>query len=241
MKAVTESRPEPTGAPADGRIALAADDPFTHRRIESILIDAGFHALAPSTIEDLPDLCGRLAVTLAVIGCPRDALRRPWQIEAVRRACPDLSLLVVSTGDSRHVVRDAMGAGADGYVSESQIEARLPIAVEAVLAGQICVPRSMRRQVLRVAFTRRERQVLTLLRRGLSNGEIAERMYLSESTVKSHLASAFRKLGVTSRAEAAAMLSDPNELERSVGSSVRQLMPNTAEPSKAALELVAGL
>jgi hypothetical protein len=49
-------------------------------------------------------------------------------------------------------------------------------------------------------------------------------MYLSESTVKSHLSSAFRKLGVTSRTEAAALLSDPTELERIVGASVRQLI-----------------
>jgi DNA-binding NarL/FixJ family response regulator len=241
MTAVAFAPGEPTAAPINGCIALVASDQITERRIELILLEAGFEAVAASSMKGLSELCGTQGATLAVIGCPRDALRRPWEIEAVRRRFPDLSIVVVSSGDSRHVVRDAMGAGADGYVSDAELEARLPIVVEAVLAGQICVPRSMRRQVLRIAFTQRERQVLALVRRGLSNQQIAQRMFLSESTVKSHLASAFRKLGVSSRNEAAAILSDPGELERVIGSAVRQLVPNGGEPPKAALELVAGV
>jgi DNA-binding NarL/FixJ family response regulator len=59
-------------------------------------------------------------------------------------------------------------------------------------------------------FSYREKQVLELVLAGLTNGEIAGRLYLSESTVKSHLASSFRKLGVSSRVEAARRVLDPD-------------------------------
>jgi orotate phosphoribosyltransferase-like protein len=52
--------------------------------------------------------------------------------------------------------------------------------------------------------------VLQLVAAGLTNGEIADRLYLSESTIKSHLSSSFRRLGVSSRAEAAAAVLDPD-------------------------------
>jgi DNA-binding NarL/FixJ family response regulator len=60
-------------------------------------------------------------------------------------------------------------------------------------------------------FSHRERQVLALLVRGLGNRQIASHLFLAESTVKSHLSSAFQKLGVRSRKEAAALLMDPDE------------------------------
>ena len=241
MSAVAAAIDEAASTPATASVALSADDPVVRDGIEASLADAQFDTLPATSMNGLHDLCGQAGVAVAVIGCQRDRLRRPWQVEAMRRAFPDLLLLVVSDGDSRNVVRDAMAAGADGYVAEDLIEARLPIAVEAVLAGHICVPRSMRRQVMRVAFTRRERQVLALVRRGFSNREIADAMYLSESTVKSHLSSAFRKLGVTSRTEAAALLSDPNELERIVGASVRQLVTGPEARAGAVLQPLGGL
>jgi DNA-binding NarL/FixJ family response regulator len=146
-------------------------------------------------------------------------------MEAIHSACPALPLVVVASGDAERVVRDAIVAGCDGYVSERQLERRLALVIRAVLAGHVCVPRSARREILRVGFSLRERQVLTAVRHGLSNQQIAERLFLSESTVKSHLGTAFRKLGVGSRADAAALLSDPRELERTVGPAAHQLFP----------------
>ena len=71
------------------------------------------------------------------------------------------------------------------------------------------VPADVRRQAVPPAFSHRERQVLDLAVRGMTNTQIAGELYLAESTVKSHLSACFRKLGVSSRAEAAAALGVP--------------------------------
>ena len=72
----------------------------------------------------------------------------------------------------------------------------------------------MRASVERPTFSHRERQVLTFVSRGLTNAEIADELFLAESTIKSHLSSAFAKFGVRSRREAAALFL---ELEQATG------------------------
>jgi DNA-binding NarL/FixJ family response regulator len=114
-------------------------------------------------------------------------------------------------GSSRTRVSEAVNTGADGLVPEDDLDRSLAVVVRAVAAGHVAVPRSLRRSVARPAFSHRERQVLTLVANGLQNREIADRLYLAESTVKSHLASSFEKLGVRSRKEAAALVLDPDE------------------------------
>jgi DNA-binding NarL/FixJ family response regulator len=96
-------------------------------------------------------------------------------------------------------------------VNEAELEATLVATTQAVLVGNICVPRKLHRCLFKPAFSHRERQVLALVVRGFGNRQIAARLFLAESTVKSHLASAFQKLGVRSRKEAAALLMDPDE------------------------------
>jgi len=73
------------------------------------------------------------------------------------------------------------------------------------------VPREAREHVEKPVLSLREKQILNLVVSGLTNRQIAERLYLAESTVKTHLTAAFGKLGVRSRSEAAAALLDPEE------------------------------
>jgi DNA-binding NarL/FixJ family response regulator len=108
-------------------------------------------------------------------------------------------------------VRQALTAGADGVVYDSELESALGPATHSVLVGQVSLPRRLRRCAVRPAFSTREKQILTLVVHGCANREIANRLFLAESTIKTHLASAFDKLGVRSRKEAAALLVDPDE------------------------------
>jgi len=86
-----------------------------------------------------------------------------------------------------------------------------------VCEGYVSVPRGMRHGVDLPALSFRERQILRLVVAGLTNDEIAGRLYLAETTVKGHLTSAFRRLGVRSRREAVALILGADEsLRRSV-------------------------
>jgi DNA-binding CsgD family transcriptional regulator len=120
-------------------------------------------------------------------------------------------LVVISESADSSVTRRAMAGGADGIVVDAALERSLAPTVQAVAAGQVCVPREQRSSIQRQPLSYRERQALGMVVMGFSNGEIAGRLFLAESTVKSHLSSAFRKLGVRSRAEATALVLDPNE------------------------------
>jgi DNA-binding CsgD family transcriptional regulator len=96
-------------------------------------------------------------------------------------------------------------------VIDSELENALPATVLAVAAGQAVVPRQLGGGLQPPAFSHRERQVLAHVADGLTNGEIADALFLAESTFKSHLASVFQKLGVRSRREAAALARDPDQ------------------------------
>lgn len=111
-------------------------------------------------------------------------------------------VVVVSRLDGRAAVEVAVNAGANGFVSEDQIEARLGATVYAAAAGQLTVPFEHHRTVEHPILSRREKQVLSMVVLGFSNVEIASKLHVTEATVKSHLSSAYRKLGVGSRYQA---------------------------------------
>ncbi len=175
----------------------------THRRIATALgdRDLGVTVLRiadPSALDELDD-----PTAITVLACDPD---RPDEMAMLRRARRDLRkrpIIVVSPVATGTGVRRALDAGADAIVFEPELESTLAVAVRAVASGQSVVPRKLLACVARPAFSHRERQVLKSVSKGLTNAQIAEQLFLSESTIKSHLSSAFAKFGVRSRREAA--------------------------------------
>lgn len=124
---------------------------------------------------------------------------------------PDILIVAICESADRRTVRRLLDGGIDGLVFADQIEEALGPTVAAVFAGQMVVPRDMRDAVNRPSLSTRERQILAMLVTGLTNQEIGARMFLAESTVKSHLSSAYTKLGVRSRQDAATLILNPTE------------------------------
>jgi DNA-binding NarL/FixJ family response regulator len=176
---------------------------LVRRRIVAALRQDGLEApIVVTRVEELPaDPPGVLLLAVGRRLGPRDEL-----VRRVARRRPATLVVLVAERDSRMSVRAAIEAGVDGVVFEDEIELALAPTVRAVMSGQTAVPRDRRREIGRPALSARERQVLDLVVDGLPNREIGRRLFLSEATVKSHLSVAFRKLGVRSRAEAAALV-----------------------------------
>jgi DNA-binding NarL/FixJ family response regulator len=125
--------------------------------------------------------------------------------------CADARVVAVSLDCGPLGLRRAVRAGATSVVLEDELESALAPAVRAAAAGLSAVPAALRHGADRLNFSHREREVLRLVIHGHTNGEIATALFLSESTVKSHLSSAYRKLGAGSRKDAASVLLDPDE------------------------------
>ncbi len=148
-------------------------------------------------------------------------------VERVRRTQPKAKVVVVATEIERWAVRAALVGGAAGVVEQDDIAAALCPCVRAVEAGQICVPREYGRQVEPPVLSTREKQILGLVVMGYMNAQIAEQLFLAESTVKSHLSSAFGKLGVRSRNEAVDLIVNP---DRGLGMGILGLGGEPVEP-----------
>jgi DNA-binding NarL/FixJ family response regulator len=154
-----------------------------------------------------------LQADVVAYACDPNGAKEATRVRALRDGMPGVAvLLIVPAGlDGARLVRRALSIGADGVVVERDLERTLPSTVLALAAGQLVVPRTSRRSLQRPQLTYREKQVLALAVSGQTNAQIGARLYLAESTVKSHLSSAFRQLGVASRREAAALVLDPSE------------------------------
>ena len=118
-------------------------------------------------------------------------LRRPQGLTAVRRVhrlAPGTRIVVVAatTIPTSLQARQALNAGADAFVAHSAAPDRSPSRARGD-RGLVCAPRQARRVLAKPTFSHREKEVLSLLVAGLTNREIASRLFLAESTVKSHL------------------------------------------------------
>ncbi len=125
--------------------------------------------------------------------------------------------MLAASGIRRDDARAAIAQGADAVLLEDDAPAVVLPAVHAALAGLVVLSAALGPAVARSPLTPREKQVLALVVMGYSNREIADQLVVAESTVKSHLFSAFRRLGVRSRSEAVALITDPG---RGLGSGI---------------------
>jgi two-component system, NarL family, response regulator LiaR len=141
-------------------------------------------------------------------------------IEATRRIrahYPHVKVLVLTTYDDDEWVFDAIRAGASGYLLKDTpregvinavkgtVEGRAFVdpAVAGKLLGQLASQQTQPASLITATLTEREVEVLRLIAHGLTNTDIAARLYLSEGTVRNHVHAILTKLDVTDRTQAA--------------------------------------
>ncbi|PTR32261.1 LuxR family two component transcriptional regulator [Rhodococcus sp. OK519] len=123
----------------------------------------------------------------------------------LRTRIPGLCCLVVTAFADERAMQEAAAAGAKGYVVKDIRGMKLIEAVREVGAGRTLPPPAApaRRRAFPADLTAQERRLLALLGEGLTNREIAARMFLAEKTVKNYVSHLLAKLGVKRRAQAA--------------------------------------
>lgn len=147
---------------------------------------------------------------LLVVFCERASTKDFTVFKRFKCESPEVLIVAVCASIVPRAVRRLLDSGVDGLVFSDGLDVSLAPSIAAVFAGQTVVPRNLRASVSKPALSSRERQILGMVVTGLTNHEIGVRLFLAESTVKSHLSSAYDKLGVSSRGEAAAMILDRN-------------------------------
>ena len=203
--------------------ALCASDPAFGEQVAAVLEAAGHTVLARSASgEGLLASCIGNVPACVVIAADRPDRATVDILRLVRSRLEELPAVLVCRRAAVADVRRALELGVDGIVLQEGVEEALGAVVETVCAGQVSAPNEQRRALRARALTTREKQALMLVAAGLTNSQIATELFLAESTVKSHLSSAFAKLGVSSRSEAAAVILDP---ERGSGLGIGRVAP----------------
>jgi DNA-binding NarL/FixJ family response regulator len=202
-------------------VLLADDQVLVRTGLRTILEDAGGFEVVGEAVDGLDAVAQATALHPDVILMD---VRMPKLdgIEATRRirADPDAPrVLVLTTFDLDEYVYAGLRAGASGFLLKDALAADLVSAIRVVVAGEAVVaPSATRRLIERFldtgaaarpepdrrleVLTDREREVLALMARGLSNAEIAGELYLSEGTVKTHVSHLLGKLGLRDRVQA---------------------------------------
>lgn len=202
------------------RIAVVDDQALVRTGFSMILdSEADFEVVGEaSNGRDGVELCRRLRPDVALMD-----IRMPQMdgIEATRLIAAEPTLrtkvLVLTTFDLDEYVYDAIRAGASGFLLKDTPPEDLIAAVRVLAAGQALLAPSVTRRVIeqfvtgsgRYAeipgideLTERELDVLRLMARGCSNAEIADALYLGETTIKTHVSRVLTKLGVRDRVQA---------------------------------------
>jgi DNA-binding NarL/FixJ family response regulator len=207
------------------RILVVDDHPLTRDALSALLAQGGFDVVgeAADGIEAL-ELAARLQPDLVLLDLSMPGLDGLTALPRLRAGAPGCEVVVLTASGTEENLLAAIRGGAAGYLLKSEPPERIVAFLRGVANGEAALSGEVARRLLdqvrvggRVgggvperiahALSAREVEVLLLLDDHLSTDDIAKRLYISEHTVRSHVKSLLRKLGVSSRREALEQLS----------------------------------
>lgn len=162
--------------------------------------------LEPSDVRLVPAREASIAI-VCLESVSRAELRSQGLLTPDQRA-GHVQVLVAGQDPSPYGMR-ALMAMMNGVILTDDLDATLVPSLAAIAVGQRVFPEHFYAALSRPSLSVREKQVLAMVVLQCSNAEISQRLWLTESSVKNHLTSAFAKLGVTSRANATDLILDP--------------------------------
>ncbi len=165
--------------------------------------------------EEAVELAASLKPDLVLMDLQMPVMNGVQAIRRIRVSQPKLPILVLTTYTDDKWLFDALHEGASGYLLKDRPRDELIAAIKGTLEGNNYLDPAITGRVMQSVLhqpapiqadnfdlNEREREILKLLSAGLSNSEIASRLYLSDGTVRNYLSGIFNKLGVTDRTQA---------------------------------------
>jgi NarL family two-component system response regulator LiaR len=200
------------------KVIICEDQALVRDGLELILKlekDIQVVGLAQDGAEAL-ELVARTSPDLVLMDLQMPGMNGVEATRLIRARYPETKVLVLTTFDNDVWVNDAIRAGADGYLLKDSRRAQVLEAIRGTVEGksyldpsisgklmeQIAQKQEQPETIITEKLTKREVEVLRLMARGLSNPEIAQKLHLSEGTVRNHVSAIFTKLNVADRAQA---------------------------------------
>ncbi len=200
-------------------ILIADDHPLTREALASLLEQHGFDVVGmASDGREAIAAAKELRPRLVLLDLTMPGMDGLSALPLIREASPESEVVVLTASGTDENLLEAIRAGAAGYLLKSEPPERIALFLRGVAHGEAALSGSIARRLLErvrdggrrggvpdeVAkkLSAREVEVLLLLDEHLGTEEVAARLYISEHTVRSHVKSLLRKLGVSSRREA---------------------------------------
>jgi len=134
----------------------------------------------------------------------------------IKEQAPLIKILILTTYDDDEWLFDALRVGADGYLLKDTPPEDLLKAIQGTISGKAFIDPTITQKVIERAskatpdqnkttyqLSSREKEILSLIAQGMTNADIADRLYLSEGTIRNYTSNLFQKLGVSDRTQAA--------------------------------------